>query len=680
MRLQRLTLSNFRQFQDEVLEFAIGDKNNVTVVHGRNGSGKTTLLNAFTWLLYGKNNFNTGSEKLANEGEMARAKEGETVRVEVTLEFEDEGIDYKARRWLDVQKQDPTDNVGEELDSGLELKYRDESGTMNSRENPSVSLEQIIPERLSSLFFFDGEDIDELAGFDNQEQIQDAIQNIMGLTIIERSINHLESVEERFENEMQRHGSSELSDLIEKKRSLKSEIENLEQKKGDIKKNREQLLEDVKLIEQKLEWFEDSAALQKERSNKLDERKKLKHEVEGLEDNLRNEISKRGYLTFAMPAIEETAKDLDNLRAQGKIPSELDNKFVEKLLDESECICGRPLEEHSESYQKVSNYLDDENFDGVDQAAIRIISHLDHFSDERSEFFKTIEQIIDERKSTEDEITALSERIDQISSELEDIDVPEGQDVEDPGELEATRKQKEIERRELKDDIVRLNQRIDDKNEEKEKIKEKIEQAREEETKANTARKRMLAAEEVRKRFEGHFRDLQEQVRDWSNTMIKDTFSEIAQKHMQAEITDDFRLRILQEVYEGEMMEVNKSTGERQIASLAFIGSLVSIAKERYESDADTPYFTGGIYPIVMDSPFGALDNEHRRRVSRAMPKLGEQIIVLVTDSQWKGPVANEMKSIAGKQYQLEFSEGNGSDEYPRTEIVPEANFNGESN
>lgn len=122
----------------------------------------------------------------------------------------------------------------------------------------------------------------------------------------------------------------------------------------------------------------------------------------------------------------------------------------------------------------------------------------------------------------------------------------------------------------------------------------------------------------------------------------------------------------------GERIEVDKSTGERQIASLAFVGSLVDIARERYEADGDSEYFTGGIYPLVMDSPFGALDKSHRRQVSRVIPELANQIVVFATDSQWDGPVEEEMAPKVGQQYWLDFDDGSGSNSYPQTRIETE--------
>ena len=75
---------------------------------------------------------------------------------------------------------------------------------------------------------------------------------------------------------------------------------------------------------------------------------------------------------------------------------------------------------------------------------------------------------------------------------------------------------------------------------------------------------------------------------------------------------------------------------------------------------------------MLMDSPFGYLDPTYQKRVSRMLPKMANQVVVLVTDSQWSDEVASEMASIAGEEYKLEYhnSADNNPSEYEHTEIV----------
>ena len=672
MRLHHLQLTNFRQFRNGSLTFADGGDQNVTVIHGQNGSGKTTLKNALTWILYDEVQFTLRPGKLGSQGAFAEAEEGDSIRVTGVLEFEDEGIDYELTRWVEYQKQSETDFQGEIIDDDVSLTFRKSDGTQGKRNNPEDSVQQILPERLSSLFFFDGEYITHLSETRSQNEIREAIQNVMGLEIIERSIRHLEAVEDRFESELQRYANTELNSLIERRQRLEGQKEDQEQALDSAKETRDRLNTEISEIKEALEHIGDSANLEKERSDLEDELKHVEKRIEEVNNKIETTVSTKGHLPFAMPAVKETAKDLDRLRDQGAIPSEVSNQFVDGLLTSHQCICGRPLEPGSDSYKSVESFKSDAATEGFDQAAIRIISHLTQLDTESRKYFDTISELIARRSELRDREQELAEEISEISARLERIDTVDPETGETPAELESARDRKATKVDEARESVIRTKIEIEELEEDLKEVNEEIDEARQEKEEADLARKRMRATESVRHQLENSFEELQGRVRDWSDKLVSETFDEIATKEYTAEITDEFELRIRDQL-EGEYLEVDKSRGERQIASLTFIGSLVQIARERYESSKDSEYFSGGIYPIIMDSPFGALDDDHRRQVSRVIPDMAEQVVVLVTDSQWRGPVANELKDIAGRQYRLSFNPGEGSGNYPKATIEDES-------
>lgn len=672
MRLHRLHLTNFRQFRTGTIKFAHGGDENVTVVHGQNGSGKTTLKNALTWVLYGEVDFTLRPDKLASQGAFAEADTRDTVQVEVSLEFGDEDVDYELTRWVEYQKQSETDFEGEVVDDDVSLTYSEPDGSRGTRNNPQDSIEQILPRRLSDLFFFDGEYITQLSETRSQDEIREAIQNIMGLKIIERSITHLESVEGRFEDELSEYADTELKTLMDRRSQLRAEKDDHQQALDAAGDTRDTLKTEISEIKTKLERIDDSAELEERRTELEEELGRVEDRIDDINDDIENAISTKGHLPFAMPAVEATAKDLNKLRDKGAIPSEVSNEFVDRLLEDEECICGRPLEPGTDAYTSVQSYKSDAVTEGFDQAAIRIISHLTQLDSERNEYFETISELLDQRSELRDREQEIAEELSEISSQLETIDVVDPKTGETPAELETARDEKAAQLEEVKSDIVRHKVKIEELEEDLKTVNKEIDEARQDQEEAELARKRMRATESVRRQLEASFDDLQERVRNWSNTLVAETFDEIATKEYQAEITDEFELRIRDQL-ENEYLEVEKSRGERQIASLTFIGSLVQIARERYESSSDSQYFSGGIYPIVMDSPFGALDDDHRRQVSRVVPQMAEQVVVLVTDSQWRGPVANELSDLAGRQYRLSFDPGDGAGNYPRTMVDEES-------
>lgn len=669
MELIQLDLQNFRQFKDEKIEFAKETDTGVTVVHGSNGSGKTTLLNAFTWLFYEEVDFDTRPERLVNEGTIAESPVGNQLTVSVRLEFEHEDVEYVAQRQAIYEKQSANDFDGELVHMDLTVEYRS-NGTWEERGNPANTLDQIIPKRLSSLFFFDGEDIEELAGIDNQGRIQESIQNIMGLTILERATRHLDATAGRFEDEVEENASEKLSDLINQKRNIEDEIESLERNYQDTERTKERIAQEIKHIEQKLERLDESAALQERRAEYRKNRDELETQVERLNEEIRDEIQQKGFVPLAMPLIQDTAEEIDGMREKGIIPSELNDSYIDSLLESERCICGRSLEPGTQHYSQIQSLKGDSVAEGVEQSALRIISHLNQFSEMESSFFESVDELIEKRKVLHDDIDDLNEQIDEVSSELQDMDLTteSGESIRD---MEAKRTSKEEEKEELISKLGRIEQQIEAQEEKKDCLVEEIDDQRDEREEALVAKRRQRAAKLVEDELDEAFKTLKNKVRKLSNQKIRDTFGSIASKDLTAEVTKDFELKIWQSVA-GERVEVDKSTGERQIASLAFIGSLVAIARQRYEADNQSEYFTGGIYPLVMDSPFGALDMAHRREVSRVIPELANQVVVFATDSQWKGPVEEEMSPKVGQQYWLDFDDGEGEKEYPQTRIRTE--------
>jgi DNA sulfur modification protein DndD len=116
-------------------------------------------------------------------------------------------------------------------------------------------------------------------------------------------------------------------------------------------------------------------------------------------------------------------------------------------------------------------------------------------------------------------------------------------------------------------------------------------------------------------------------------------------------LTDNFQLKIISILKNNTDSEV-LSTGEGQITSLAFIGSLVSYSKEKANSGMLSD-FMGGDFPIVMDSPFENLDEVHTANVATNIGKLASQVIIIVSDKQWNKEVEENITNQVGKMYKM---------------------------
>ena len=99
---------------------------------------------------------------------------------------------------------------------------------------------------------------------------------------------------------------------------------------------------------------------------------------------------------------------------------------------------------------------------------------------------------------------------------------------------------------------------------------------------------------------------------------------------------------------------VAASTGENQVLSLSFIGAIIDRVREWSQRNTLIG-LDSSTFPIVMDSPFGSLDETYRRQTARAIPQLANQLIILVTKTQWRGEVAETVRDRIGQEYVLTY-------------------------
>ena len=261
------------------------------------------------------------------------------------------------------------------------------------------------------------------------------------------------------------------------------------------------------------------------------------------------------------------------------------------------------------------------------------------------EFWAEIDQEQASIENLRQRISRLQDQISDIRDKLkgnEDINV---QGIE--RRLEATERQITERHREdavLKDEIQRLEKAIADvgrqikahkvKDKEQARVKRQIEAAQD----------AIARLKEVKHRVDLAFRaKLEEKLRE--------TFRKISFTPYLPKLTENYELMLVDPNMDSEA-SVAASTGQNQILSLAFIGSVID--RVRYWSQKHSAIgLDGGGFPIVMDSPFGSLDSVNRSNIAEAITKLADQLVVLVSKTQWLNEVEAEMEKSTGAEYVL---------------------------
>lgn len=647
MILQSLRLKDFRQYQGEQsLRFSTSKDRNVTVIYGANGAGKTALLNAFTWVLYGCHT--PAFEKpddLINHAAWAKADPGETVEASVTLVFEDKGQTYTVERVSSARKGEDGGRIP--LEEGeVRMRFVDDSGRDHVRENPEKSIRQILPDRLHSFFFFDGEQIEKLASEDAYADIEDGIKTILGLTIVERAIRHLEQAGEDLAKEAADVGSDDDKRLNEEQERIRQEIAGIGEERSRLGAEDKARAAEVHEIYAQLVGMEEAHELQVRREEREAELKQVESEIAASKQSIATSISSSGHLAYLEGLAEKVEEIVEEHRVKGEIPSEIKLQLIQDLLSEGKCICGRELAENDDPYKCVEAWKGRAGDGLSEEAWIRVGAQAGRVYEDR-------DKIYDYLRETHGELELHKVRRQKLRDQLDEIrETLGGIDSEEIHKLEERREQLLEDSRHATMRIGVLQEKQKELEAELNETEQALVKAESKNKEAEVAKRRVAVAREVRMALQAVLDSETHAVRQSLDSQISQLYAETSYKDYRAQLNEEFELRLTKP--RDEESDVARSSGESQILSLAFVGAVADFARERSEGrngqDEVLGGFAGGIFPVVMDSPFGKLDVAYQQRVAEAIPRLAPQVIVMVSKSQGLGAVRDVLWPRVGKQ------------------------------
>jgi DNA sulfur modification protein DndD len=655
MKLKSIRLENFRQFYgDQVISFAEDDQKNVTIVFGANGAGKTTLLNAFTWTFY--NICSAGfeqPERLINERRWLETGTGETASARVTIEFEDGDILYTATRTTTDRKR--ADGGADRMkDAEVNLEFRGEDGRTRRADNPSDRLNQILPDHLHAFFFFNGERIEALAKESSSREIETGIKNLLGLEIVERAIRHLSGdVRKRLQGELHDVGTREVQDVLDTEERARGEIERKQAEQRQARENEEAWKRELSAVFQRLRTLEDAQLLQQQRDTLTETLDLTQAAIASSRSDLSALISKRGFLAFTRDLCAQCDAVLRAKRERGEIPTGIKQQFVQDLLDAGRCICGTHLRDGEVPHAQVKTWLGKAGTTEIEEASIRAAAAVLSFEREWEEMSHSLDTMLAKLQEHRNLRRRLEEQLSEVTRKLG------GQESEEIRDLEARREQLVQRISQENRHFGALATELAELERQHKDLQDQIKKLNAADAKGKLAKRRLEVCQEATELFRKILDARIEEVRQSLSEGVRSIYSRISYKAYTPILTDDYHL-VLQKVLGDEDGTVAKSTGENQILSLAFIGAIADIARDRYRRSKEQPNqgllsFRGGIYPLVMDSPFGALDENYRMQIARAIPQLAPQTIIFVSKSQGLGSVMDELAPRLGRAYVLAY-------------------------
>ena len=353
MLLKSLRLRNFRQYKGtQTVRFSTDPERNVTVILGDNTYGKTTLLQAFNWCFYGKVMLDNPDELLNYDVADAMAN-GDSEDVEVEIQLVHNGIDYTITRCRTYSK------IGASIKAAqptVSMSYIDDEGNSDPIKSSRIEgvIRSILPEGLSSYFFFDTERV---ANVSTRKDLGESVKGLLGLSVLENAARHLgskahkRSVLGKLHSSMDEDGDKRAQDAL-------ARIQAAQDKRDDLRERLDECESEIAHLQARKKRLDDTLRDEPKTTELESRKRKLEAEVEAdtsaLERTstaLRRDFSVSSMHFFAVPLIDQAMRLLQDAELDDKGIKDLTRATLEDILARGTCVCGLSFAEHQQLRQ-----------------------------------------------------------------------------------------------------------------------------------------------------------------------------------------------------------------------------------------------------------------------------------------------------------------------------------------
>jgi len=638
MKIDQIIIRNFGIYQDlEPIDLRTTKKQPIILFGGLNGGGKTTLLDAILLCLYGplaktSNRGGKGYHSYLRDSLNRHTKE-KTVCIELTFRHHREGREdlFKVRRQWTVKKT---------VQEVLSIEINGQTDPL-LEENWLNFIDELIPAQVANLFFFDGEKIEQFADLENaKDLLESALHSLLGLDVLNQLTLDLKTLEQRKKIAMR--STEEQRELKEKQISLdkiEDNIDKLKHQLGGVKTDLVRVKANLK--KEKAKYRRKGGALFEQREELFETKARLKQDLQLAKDAFVQISATEAPLMLLPELLNKVVQqaDLEEKAKQAEMILSMLMKRDQKILASIKKVAGekakdavsKQLATDRKKYQEAileEQYLN-LSTEGLEQA------------NKAKNILPTIEQQFTLAIQT---IENLEEKIERIDSKIQTIPDPETiHRIRKKYERWENEKQRHLARISILEEETRLQRSKADKlqssifNRLESDLKTKF--AREDDQRMiNYSKKARLTLKTLRQKvIDNRLTEIEE--------LILQSFKQLIRKpKLIGEIqisTEDYSLLLLdsnkQEIHPSRL-----SAGERQLLAISILWGLAKAA--------------GLPLPVVIDTPLGRLDGEHRNKLLKAyFPKASHQVLILSTDTEIAKQYYAQLKPFIKRSYQIEY-------------------------
>lgn len=650
MLLRKIILENYGLYAGKVEldllpRVKYGQEKPIILVGGKNGTGKTTFLDAIRLVLYGKAILGNRVSQIDYEDFLREHIHRDTKAIippdfaRVALEFDyvttgEQKTYFVERSWTARKTKGVKEYLQIKVD-GKELENVSDDFWQGF-------VEEIIPERLSQLFFFDGEKIKSIADDNNGSQVlADAIKTLLGLDVVDRLKADLSIFMGR---EIKKSGAktdkNTWQDFETKINQAKEEIGQKLDELARVRTSITGVLADIKNKETRL--HQEGHHYATRRDELKIKQSQLTTRIEELENQIRLECEK----TFPFSLCPSIST---NLRTQ--LQDEKQWKHWSMVRNELASVQGEILS-NTHGLDKKSRL----QVEGIIKAA-----------------FATRFGIADHLNNTK-EIHGLSDAsADQALSWLDEAENQSQPNVKKTGQqlanlhrqlLETTKdlskSPDEAQTLPLFEDLSLLNQRLGKFQEEERQIKDEISQNENKLIALQREQRRHIDRQVEQDGSKGRLslvKNIQNALNTYQQRLTAEKIGQLRQAVTQGfnclsrkgdlisdiTIADQSFVTTLFDKKGRSLPKKNLSAGEKQLFAIAMLWGLAKTS--------------GRPLPVIIDTPLGRLDSDHRRNlIENYFPMASHQVILLSTDTEVDQQLYKQLSPDISHCYHLRYN------------------------
>lgn len=621
-----LVIENFGPFKGtQTVDFV--DADGVTIIWGNNGRGKTTLLNIIRYALFGKYQNRRGVDvDLPSLANLEGKKDGK-YDFKVVLKMLNDGIHYELTRQYVVRKGIINPQRNDDYEEHVFLK---KEGAILSPDQREHELNLIMPSEVSRFFLFDGELLQEyeellMEGTQTGATIKESIEQILGVPVLTNGAIDTNSALEEYRKEKNKIAQSNAQT-----QKIASQMSVLEAEKQEQAVELERLKGELTIELDTKAKLEDEAQQSEHVSsliNSLDdldatiEEKKASREailtsiVVATGEAWKGLVSSR--VELMLTAIESQLKDLEDRESAHKVASHF-MKEMKAAAEKHHChLCDQdiPDEKLEELIKRItdasSEYggLSDDEIKALQELRVRKSTLQSMKADSKKEILELLEA----------QLSTLEVEIDDAERQRKTV----REELERHGDVEELSKGAKENVKQLANCLKKIDNLRDGIQLEKDKIKEVESALATLEDKLNKvstdsetqiAKRKVELCEAINRIFEEGIASYRDKLKADVERDATELFVQISNDpdYTSLKINDNYGLYMVHS--SGEIVPL-RSAGFEHVVALSLIGALHKNAPLRG--------------PIIMDSPFGRLDPTHKSNITKVLPKMSEQIVLL---------------------------------------------------